>query len=169
VKNVKSYVFPETIDEAIEILTASDSSRIVAGGTWMIFNKDYRIETLVDITRLGLDYIKEDGEFIKIGATTTIARMLESPVLSDLAGGILADAGRRVANSHVRELITVGGDLGSALPWCDLPPAFLVLDAIAVIYDGKEKEIPLTEFYKDRSARKKSDLDFYQAEILRKV
>lgn len=155
-KNIRSYIFPKTVEEAVNVLTLSPSARIVAGGTTMVFGRDARVETLVDITRMGLSYITEEDGFIKIGPTTTVAELLRSPIAAKFAGGILAEASKRVAGSHIRELATVGGDLAITLPWCDLQPAFLALDAELVIYNGEEKTISLEDYYNDRELMKRS-------------
>jgi len=109
------------------------------------------VRRLIDLTGLGLSYVREEDGEIKIGAVTTMSEIGESPFLHDYAGGFLATVLHQVASPLQRNLATFGGTLGSAHPWSDIIPALLVLDATLVVYDGKENPLPLSEYLERRS------------------
>ena len=58
---------------------------ILAGGTALHFMQDHTPVTAVDITRLGLSYIKQEGNFYDIGATTPLAECMPLGVQIDTA------------------------------------------------------------------------------------
>jgi xanthine dehydrogenase YagS FAD-binding subunit len=58
----------------------------------------------------GLDYIKEEGGVLKIGATTRLADIAAHPVIKQKYTA-LAQAASRVATPHVRDMGTIGGNI----------------------------------------------------------
>jgi carbon-monoxide dehydrogenase medium subunit len=104
---------------------------------------------LVDIGRVpGLEYIKEDGGFLKIGAMTRQAALERS----DLVKGkypILADAVPLIADPLVRNRGTVGGNVANGDPGNDQPAIMLALGATFVARGPKgERSIAANQFYK---------------------
>jgi len=64
--NVKEYFKPTSLEEAISTLSDYEGNiKIIAGATDLYTNDHKDIEALVDITKLGLNYIKEDGSLAK--------------------------------------------------------------------------------------------------------
>ena len=110
-----AYTHAATIDEAASALSGSNAYA-VAGGTDLLGTmkddllRDYP-ETLVNIKTIpGLDYIKEEGGMLKIGALT----VLEDIAISDVVKGkwtALAEAAHRTASPHLREMGTIGGNI----------------------------------------------------------
>jgi CO/xanthine dehydrogenase FAD-binding subunit len=86
-------------------------------------------ESVVDLSRLGLDYIRADEDAIRIGPLTPLQSLVESEVIRAHASGLLARAARIVAHLGLRHIAT----LGAAWRATDGPPdvrlALLVLDA----------------------------------------
>ena len=67
--------------------------------------------TLVNIKTIpGLDYIKEEGGMLKIGATTRLADIADSKVINQKYTA-LAQAASRVATPHVRDMGTIAGNI----------------------------------------------------------
>jgi xanthine dehydrogenase YagS FAD-binding subunit len=58
----------------------------------------------------GLDYIKEEGGVLEIGATTRLADIAAHPVIKRKYTA-LAQAAGRVATPHVRDMGTIGGNI----------------------------------------------------------
>ena len=102
---------------------------MVAGGTDVIVRADPDIRSLVDITRLGLNYIRRKGDGWAIGATTLMAEIEASTAMRGLAGGILAKAAAACGSVQMRNMATVGGNLANASPAADMATPLLVLDA----------------------------------------
>ncbi|HUI57935.1 MAG TPA: xanthine dehydrogenase family protein subunit M [Bryobacteraceae bacterium] len=147
--HVESFHRPRSIPEAIRLLHARGSrARLVAGGTDVVVGADQTIRTLVDITGLGLNYIRRDRGSWKIGATTTIAAIESSSALRGLADGILAKTAAGCGSVQIRNMATLGGNLANASPAADMAVPLLVLDTVVVLAGARgRRRIPLAEFF----------------------
>lgn len=110
-----SHTNAKTLEEASTAL-ADGNAEIIAGGTDLIGRlKDNILPTyptaLINIKTIpGLDYIKEEGGVLKIGATTRLADIAAHPVIKQKYTA-LAQAAGRVATPHVRDMATIGGNI----------------------------------------------------------
>lgn len=132
---VDDYIRAATSKEVLSLLKRhGEKARVVGGGT-MLYEFEFRgllsgVTTLIDISRLGLDYVKGDSSGLRIGASTTFTDALGSrQVNSRPAYGALVDALRAIRPVQVRNMATMGGALSSGLPVLDLPPTSLALRA----------------------------------------
>jgi CO/xanthine dehydrogenase FAD-binding subunit len=147
---------PTSPEEAIRLFAEAEGTGLyVAGGTVVVAAASPNLDYLVDLTRAGLDYERttEDpsGAHLAIGAMIRIADLARSQAAADLAGGVLREAARAVANHTIRNQATVGGNILSWAYPSDLPPALLALDAHVVVRNGEgERETGLDEFYRSR-------------------
>jgi aerobic carbon-monoxide dehydrogenase medium subunit len=129
------YQRPASIEEALKIIGSDPGAKLLAGGQSLLPLLKLRLgsaETLVDIGRLpGLKGVRklDDGR-IAIGALTTYADLLESPVREY---GLFRDALPHIGDLQVRNRGTVGGSVAHADPASDLPACLLALDAELVI------------------------------------
>lgn len=149
------YFRPRTIKEAISILSKyRNSARLVGGGT-MVHELAERgllsnVEALVGIEGLDLNYIEKGERTLRIGASTTIADLLESEALGEekcLAG--LIEALSEIRPLQVRNVATIGGAICSAIPTFDLPVALVAHDCVVKIVGGRgAKSMRLEGFYK---------------------
>ena len=102
------------------------------------------VKSVVDLSRLGLSYIKDDADLIRIGALTPLQALADSGLLQSLAGGILAQAALFSAGSALRQAATIGGAIlgqhSSAEGWgpADTVLALLAFDAQLTIIDGAD-------------------------------
>ncbi|MDG6988632.1 MAG: xanthine dehydrogenase family protein subunit M [Nitrososphaerota archaeon] len=125
------YAAPRTLDEAVRMLQArGDDAKVLAGGQSMIPLLKLRVAApalLVDIQRLpGLDYVKESGGFLRVGALTRVAELCRSDLVRRRYQA-LHDASLTVADPLVRNLGTVGGNLCHGDPANDLPAVMLAM------------------------------------------
>ncbi|MFX0124251.1 MAG: FAD binding domain-containing protein [Candidatus Hodarchaeota archaeon] len=151
---IQEYYYPSSIEEALNLLT-KESTELIAGGTHLTTSKHRANTNLVDITRLGLSYIKEEQQLARVGSTTTITEMIESPIISKIGNGILTKACQSIADTPLRNVITLGGNIVGTYPWVGLPVVLLVLDAEIEIgtLDGTKK-VSANEYYKGRKLQK---------------
>jgi CO/xanthine dehydrogenase FAD-binding subunit len=129
-------------------------AHIIAGGTgfYELAKRGYipEVKSVVSIMQLGLDYINEDSDHLRIGATTTLQTLLESGIGDSSGFEAIGDALREIRPIQVRNVSTIGGEVCISVPVVDLPTALLACDAkINVIRDDQEYEAKLEDFYID--------------------
>ena len=127
------YVRPTTLAEALAALDEHGTEAVViAGGTdLMVWLNARQIAPryVVDIKKLDeLKSIRQDGDTIRIGARATFTDLLASDLIRSHAR-VLAQAAHESAGPQVRNLGTIGGNLGTASPAGDLVAALVALDA----------------------------------------
>ena len=148
------YHRPGTLDEAIGLLARhGDQAKVLSGGMSLLPALKLRLgafEHLVDIGRIpGLDYIKEEGGFLRIGAMTRQAALERSEVVR-AKYPILADAVSLIADPLVRNRGTIGGNVANGDPANDEPAIMLALGATLVARGPKgERSIAASRFYTD--------------------
>ena len=143
------YSTPSTLREAIALL-CQEGARPVAGGTDLFIHMRAGIASpkhLVDLTGLGLSYIRREREIVKIGATTTFEELLESDIIRrDLP--CLMESALQVGAVQTRNMATIGGNLCSAVPSADAAPPLLVYDAQVKIAGRKgNRVLALEQFF----------------------
>ncbi|MFQ5804281.1 MAG: FAD binding domain-containing protein [Candidatus Methylomirabilales bacterium] len=142
-------VTPSTMDEAITLLGREGAKPIAGGTDLLIYMRagEASPRYLIDLTGLGLSYVREGAGVIKIGATTTFAELLDwDPIRRNLP--CLAEAAARIGGVQTRTVATVGGNLCSAVPSADSAPPLLVHDSRVKIAGRKrERILALEQFF----------------------
>jgi aerobic carbon-monoxide dehydrogenase medium subunit len=134
---------PTKIVDALELL-AQPHTVALGGGTALIADKRREVNAVVDLSDLGLSYIREAGGTIAIGATTTIAELADSPILLALANGIIAKAAHRSMANVLRNQATIAGTIISE-PDGILAVALLACDARVTIASQEKRTITLPD------------------------
>jgi xanthine dehydrogenase YagS FAD-binding subunit len=121
-KNIAIYR-PQTVDEAIQILSAHPGEAgVYAGGTDLLIRLKNRLKQapthLVDIKTISnLRYIKEDARGgVQIGAATKLSEIAESELLQKKYP-MLVQAINMISSPELRNASTLGGDLLQEV-WC---------------------------------------------------
>src|SRR6266705_4033652 len=146
---IGAYHSPTTLIEAISLL-AEDGRTVIAGGTDLLVNPRYMIgiREVVDIRKLGLDYIREEHGWLHIGAGATMRTVARHPKIQTLANGILARGAAVCGSPNIRNMATLAGNVASALPSADTPPSLLALDAqVELVGMQGEHTVPLDNFF----------------------
>ena len=146
---IEAYYSPTTLVEAVSLL-AEESRTVIAGGTDLLVNPRYMmgIREVVDIRKLGLDYIHEENGWLRIGAGATMRAVARHPKIQALANGILARGAAVCGSPNIRNMATLAGNVASALPSADTPPSLLALDAQAMLVGMQgERIVPLDSFF----------------------
>jgi carbon-monoxide dehydrogenase medium subunit len=147
------YVRATSVGNALDLLERhGPESRVIAGGHSLLPMMKLRLarpEWLIDINDLvELDHIVEDGDWLRIGALTRHAGLLESALVGRLFP-IVHDAERVIADPVVRNRGTICGSLCQADPAEDLTTVCDVLGAQAVIAGpGGERVIGMPELHR---------------------
>ncbi len=147
--HIRAFHRPRTIQEALKLLhRPGGKACALAGGTDLVLRSGRSVTDLVDITGLGLDYIRRGGGGLRIGAASPLAKVEESAAVQALAGGILSTAAAHCGSVQLRNVATLGGNLANASPAADTAVPLLVLDAKVVLQDLRRKRrMGLAEFF----------------------
>lgn len=112
-----AHVNASTIDEAVLVLRRyGNKAAIIAGGTDLLGKMKDEIlptypEALVNIKTIpGLDFIKEQGGMLTIGALTRLEDIATNTTVKDRYSA-LAEAAHRTASAHLREMGTIAGNI----------------------------------------------------------
>ena len=127
------YTRPQSVDEALAVLGASDGAAVLAGGQSLLNvlkNRVASVELLVDISRLAeLRTIERGaGGALEIGACVTYDEIDRS---ADVREGhsILADVASHIEDQQIRNRGTIGGNCCLGDPTNNLPPILIALGA----------------------------------------
>jgi carbon-monoxide dehydrogenase medium subunit len=147
------YHRPGTLDEAIGLLARYGAeAKVLSGGMSLLPTLKLRLGSyahLVDINRIpGLEYVKQDGGVLRIGAGTRQVTLERSELIRSKYP-ILGDAVPMIADPLVRNRATLGGNLANGDPANDGPAIAIALGA-ELVARGKsgERLIPANRFYK---------------------
>jgi xanthine dehydrogenase YagS FAD-binding subunit len=106
-----------TVEEAVSLLRRyQGKANLIAGGTDLLGKMKDRIlptypEAVVNIKTIpGLDAIKEGGGILKIGPLAILEDIAQNPIMKSKYAA-LAEAARRTASPHLREMGTIGGNI----------------------------------------------------------
>lgn len=146
-----SYESPRTLKEALALLESNPEAKLLAGGHSLLPAMKLRLATppaLIDLGRIpDLDYIRDTGDHLAIGALTPHASVASSELLRSMSP-LLAEAADSIGDVQVRNRGTLGGSLAQAHPNADYPAAILALDAqIVTLSRTGDRIIPAREFF----------------------
>jgi carbon-monoxide dehydrogenase medium subunit/2-furoyl-CoA dehydrogenase FAD binding subunit len=150
--NAFEYFAPNTVKEAVGLLEKyEDEAKILAGGQSLVPIMNFRLgrpEVLVDINGIkDLDYTKEEGEALFIGALTRERDLELSPLVKEKCP-ILAEAVSFIGHVPIRNRGTVGGSLVHADPSSELPTVICCLDGeMKVVGPSGERVLEPEEFF----------------------
>ena len=127
-----AYYRPRTWDELSAVLESEPSAQVIAGGTDVMVRVRQRVirpPALVSLRGIPeLHGIAVEGGRIRIGAATPITDVVTHPAVCEMAP-VLVQALLRLGSQQIRNVATLGGNLGNASPCADSAPALMVLDA----------------------------------------
>ena len=147
----QTFFAPRTLDALIALRAERPDAPILAGGTdlGLLFSKERRafdaIISTARVEELCRLEVGEDG--IEIGAAVTYTRAL--PVLDAEYPG-MGELIRRIGSRQIRNLGTIGGNIGNASPIGDTLPCLIALDATLMLRgpDGA-RLMPVEDFFLD--------------------
>jgi carbon-monoxide dehydrogenase medium subunit len=152
IPNKFEYLTPKTLDEAISMLQQyGEEAKILSGGHSLIPMMKLRFATpeyLIDINELpGLDYIKEEDGYLKIGALTREVALEDSELINSKYP-LLLDTAKMIADPQVRNLATIAGNLAHGDAANDHPATMLALNASIVITGSTgDRVVSINDFF----------------------
>jgi aerobic carbon-monoxide dehydrogenase medium subunit len=146
------YARPETVDEAVRLLSSREDARVLAGGQSLVNVMKTRVaapELVVDLNRIEeLRAIETgaNGELV-IGAMVTYDELIRSEAVR-AARPILAEVAVTIADVQVRNRGTVGGNLCVNDPTNHLPPLMATTGStMAIRALESERTVTSEEFF----------------------
>lgn len=147
------YNQPAALSEACEMLQAfGDRSALLAGGTDLLVkmkNRTIQPEQLISLAELEeLGRMSTEKGLQSIGACCTISKIADSEPIRSAFPALASSAGH-IGSPAVRNLGTVGGNVVTASPAADLPPALIAYGARALLTSPHgERTLPLEELFR---------------------
>ncbi len=148
--NLQTYHRPATLEEAIRLIRPPETVPI-GGGTSLIPSRDPAVEAVVDLSALGLTYVREEEDGLHLGATTTLQHLMESPALQQRTQGLIAEVARLTASRNLRGQATIGGRVAAGGFEDPMLTLLLALDATVTLYAPEPVQMPLDQFLQGRS------------------
>jgi len=163
-----NYFAPYSFEDASKILKKHKNAYILAGGTDLLVNirsGKTKPDVVVDLKRIkGLNYIKKDKNYIRIGTLTDMNEIASSNILKG-PYEILKRSASVMGCFEIRNRATIGGNIVNASPGADTLCPLTVLKAKVVIYNSKrERTVPIEKFLKGVNK-----VDLKKGEILKEV
>ena len=127
-----TYHRPESIDEALQLLSKPDSVALAGGTKLLASESGLAVDHVVDLQALSLSQIADEGHTLTIGSTCTLADLnafLVQDYAAHPAGLLIREAIKREGPNTYRNAATLGGTIASRLPDSELLAALLVMDA----------------------------------------
>ena len=127
------YHRPASVSEAVALLAQlGEDARPLAGGHSLIPVMKTRLAApthLVDLAGISaLKGIRRDEDHVIIGAMTTQAELISSPLLAETLP-ILRETSLVIADPQIRYVGTIGGNAANGDPGNDMPALLMCLDA----------------------------------------
>ena len=137
----KTFLMASSLEEAYKLVKESPKNKIVGGGLWLKKgNAD--IETLIDLSLLGLDKIEDKKDFIEIGAMVTQRQFEQSELVPQMA----RQAVKAIMGPAFRNIATIGGSIYGKFGFSDVVTALLGYKVELVFYP--ESVISLIDYIK---------------------
>ena len=145
------YYAPKTVDELIARRVEYPDALLLSGGTdlGLLFSKERRKFPVTIYTQNvdELRRIEEDDASFTIGAASTYTEALPYFEAEYPSFGVLI---HRIGSRQIRNVGTIGGNIGNASPIGDTPPCLIALDSVLVLRgSGGAREIALEDFFLD--------------------
>lgn len=145
--NFKEYVPVKDLKEAYELLCEDKKNLILGGCNYLLLTKK-RFNKGIDLSKLNLNYIKEENNFIKIGAMATFRDLETNEIIKNFSNGFISKAVSEVMGVAFRNSATVGASVFSKYGFSDLLTPLLAANAKVHLFN--KGIITLKEFLKNK-------------------
>jgi CO/xanthine dehydrogenase FAD-binding subunit len=115
---------PKTLEEALDLL--AQPGLVALGGGTLLNRPSSGATAVVDLQDLGLDTVEVKGHVLSLGATVTLAKLLELPDLPEALRRVI----RLETTYNLRHAATLAGAVLSADGRSPLVTTLLALDAV---------------------------------------
>lgn len=146
------YEEPKSLPEALRVLAElRGAARVVAGGTDLLVNmkrKTIAPGCLVSLKKIdALRQIDAKRTAVEIGSHVTVSELAVSDLIVKMFP-VLAASASSLGSPLIRNRATIGGNIVTARPAADLPPALMVLGAeVELKGRGRKRKVALDDFF----------------------
>jgi xanthine dehydrogenase small subunit len=145
------YFAPKTIDALVARRGEFPDAPLLSGGTdlGLLFSKERKTFPVTIYTQnvAELRRIEEDDTSFTFGAAATYTEALPYIEAEYPSFGVLI---HRIGSRQIRNVGTIGGNIGNASPIGDTPPCLIALESVLKLRGPNgAREIPLEEFFLD--------------------
>ena len=126
---------PDTLEAAYKVLKEKKSNAVLGGCAYLRLGSQ-KINTGVDLSKLGLRYIKDSASSIEIGAMTGLRDIETNVALNNYADGLLPKAAANIIGVQFRNVVTVGASVFMRYGFSDVITALLALDTEVELVKG---------------------------------
>ena len=130
----REYVRAESLEDAY-VRNQKKSAHILGGMLWLKM-QNRTVQTVIDLSDLGLSGIEETEEEYRIGAMTSLRELELHKGLDAMTGGAVRESLRHIVGVQFRNLATVGGSIFGRFGFSDVLTMFLALDSWVELYHG---------------------------------
>lgn len=130
----REYVRAESLEDAY-VRNQKKSAHILGGMLWLKM-QNRTVQTVIDLSDLGLSGIEETEEEYRIGAMTSLRELELHKGLDAMTGGAVRESLRYIVGVQFRNLATVGGSIFGRFGFSDVLTMFLALDSWVELYHG---------------------------------
>ena len=131
---IKDYVRAKSLEEAWQ-LNQNKMNRILGGMLWMRLGNGM-VNTAIDLSELGLDYIEENEEEFSIGAMASLRDLEVHEGLNRYSNNAIRNAVKDIVGVQFRNMATVGGSIWGRFGFSDVLTVFLAMDTYVELYKG---------------------------------
>lgn len=143
---------PETLDEALKMLSRNPNLKIIAGGTDVLIRmhngklSEAELLSLRSITGMDEIRILEDGT-ISIGAMATFAQIFRNDIINKYLPA-LSEAAVSVGGPQIRNMATIGGNICNGAVSADSATTMLAYNAaLKLISPAGTRIVQVQDFY----------------------
>jgi putative selenate reductase FAD-binding subunit len=136
---IREFLRASSIEEAVSL--SRTGYVFLAGGT-QVNSTPYKkwgkpVEKVLSLELLGFNEIKQEKKKIIIGSMVTLQELVDSPLIPDT----LRRAASFIPTRSVRNIATIGGNVGANRPDSYIIPSLIVLGATAELADGRSLSV----------------------------
>ena len=125
----KSFQRVSSLEEAYKLVKESPRNKIVAGGLWLK-KGNAEVDTLIDLSLLGLDKIEDKKEYVEVGALVTQRQFEECSLVPEMA----RKAVKSIMGPAFRNVATIGGSVYGKYGFSDVVTGLLGYKVDLVFY-----------------------------------
>ena len=110
---ITEFFKPATIEEALQLKSTYPEALYMAGGSWINSSRSATDpEVVISLSGLGLNFIRQEGAFLSIGATTTLQDIADHSLTPDFLRTCL----KQFRNRNIRNQATLAGMIATKNP-----------------------------------------------------